>query len=554
MVVAMTIVPLGDSALLLRLGQVADAATLARVQMLAADLVAARLPGVRDIVPAYTTIGVFFETETLEPDVLSVGRARVEALAAKKRTKAGAKGELKIVPVCYGGEAGPDLEEVAGRAGLAAEEVIRRHAEVIYRVAAVGFAPGFAYLAGLPEELQMARRETPRVRVPAGSVGIGGGQTGIYPTVSPGGWNLIGRTPRRLFDPGARPPAWLQAGDRVKFERITAEELAGQEAEASRGGPTGRTPAGDVEVLRPGVLTTVQDLGRWGWQAQGVSPGGAMDEGAARLANLVVGNPEGAAVLETSLRGPVLRFGREAAVALTGARVKGVAGGRILRVEAGGTLDLGDIEAGARAYVAVAGGWAVAEVLDGKGTDLLGGFGGWKGRALRAGDRLAIGAGAELLKTGGWFVPGGEVWPTDGVMVVRAVRGAQWDCFRPATRRGFFGAEFGVTGKSNRMGLRLSAFKVGVDDQREMVSEAVAAGAVQVPPDGAPIVLGVDRQTLGGYPKIANVITADLPRLAQLPPGARVRFAEVSQSEAQAARLKAVVERGKLRSGLAWRR
>ncbi len=129
------------------------------------------------------------------------------------------------IAVCYHAEFAPDLEEVARHAGLSAEQIIRRHSGADYTVACVGFLPGFAYLAGLPESLATPRRAEPRKEVPAGAVGIGGGQTGIYPLRSPGGWNLIGRTPQRMFDPEATPPALLQAGDRVRFRAITREEF-----------------------------------------------------------------------------------------------------------------------------------------------------------------------------------------------------------------------------------------------------------------------------------------------------------------------------------------
>jgi inhibitor of KinA len=222
----MRISPLGDSALRLEFGAGIDESTHGRVQAACAALEEAVVPGVRELVPAYTTLTIHYNPAAVfaagapAEDLAGWLALRVEQAVARSRRAAAPAGRRVEIPVCYGGEFGPDLARVAAQAGLAEAEVIRRHAAAEYRVALVGFSPGFPYLLGLPAELATPRHARPRTAVPAGSVAIAGEQTGVYPLSSPGGWNLIGRTTLRLFDPLADPPALLQTGDRVRFRTV----------------------------------------------------------------------------------------------------------------------------------------------------------------------------------------------------------------------------------------------------------------------------------------------------------------------------------------------
>ena len=232
----MIITPLGDMALQIELGETIDESTHKRVQTAWRALAAAPLPGVTEIVPAYTTVTVFYDPWQ------AVGAGAPEnnlfdwmAVKVKERLKDPPKlekfkGRTVEVPVCYEDDFGPDLAGVAKQAKLTPAEVIKRHGKPEYLVYLVGFAPGFPYLGGLPKELETPRHAKPRMAVPPGSVGIGGAQTGIYPFATPGGWNLIGRTPLKLFRPDEQPPVLLGAGDRVKFRAITREEFAQLEA------------------------------------------------------------------------------------------------------------------------------------------------------------------------------------------------------------------------------------------------------------------------------------------------------------------------------------
>jgi KipI family sensor histidine kinase inhibitor len=219
--------PLAEDALLLRFGQVMDPKLNGRVHVAAARLRERALPGVTEIAPAYASLLLRFDLRALgDPDDPHGHLLADVREALRDLSDAGTAGRKIEIPVCYGGAHGPDLEEVAHRTGLDARQVIERHTACEYTVAMLGFAPGFPYLLGMDRSLHAPRRVTPRTRVPAGSVAIGGAQTGIYPRELPGGWNLIGRTPLALFDPRRDPPCLLAPADRVRFRAISAEEFS----------------------------------------------------------------------------------------------------------------------------------------------------------------------------------------------------------------------------------------------------------------------------------------------------------------------------------------
>ncbi len=231
----LSIRPLAESGVLVEVGATIESRLVARVMALTSSIDAAALPGVVDVVPSYTTIMVVFDPSTTDTDhVIS----SIRHLAVEPTTAAPPSAREVTIPVAYGGAHGPDLAAVADYTGLAPDEVVARHANGDYLVACMGFAPGFGFLVGLPSALETPRRPSPRTRVPRGSVGIGGAQTGVYSLDTPGGWNLIGRTPVPLVDLGGPAPFLLQPGDRVTFEPISAaryEEIASQGAVTTNG-------------------------------------------------------------------------------------------------------------------------------------------------------------------------------------------------------------------------------------------------------------------------------------------------------------------------------
>lgn len=524
----MTLKPLGDAAWLVEFPGLTGEAALARVGGLVAALQAGRIEGISDIVPSFASIAVHFG----KVDGLEIR----EWILSTKPTGELPAGEEKMIPVCYGGEDGGDLLEVAEAVGLSADEVISLHSGAIYTVAAVGFSPGFPYLSGLPEQLRLPRRATPRSKVPAGSVAIAAGQAGIYPFASPGGWHLLGRTDVTLFDVHAERPSFLLPGDRVRFcpvERIDPVRKIFPVAD----GQPGRT----VEVIHPGGLTTVQDPGRPGHEPSGVSPGGVVDRQSLRIANLLVGNDGSAAVLECCVSGPILRFHEETVVALV------TGSGKSRRVAAGETVDFSKLTGGVRACLAIAGGVRVSGILGSAATDVRAAFGGFNGRALRAGDVLALGPPGRIPECGDWHV--GRT-AREACIELRFLTGVQADWFSDGARQRFRTEIYQLTPKSDRMGARLSGEPLELAEPREMVSQPVACGSVQVPPDGQPIVLLAERQTIGGYPQIGHVISVDLPKLARAWPGTSVRFREVTWDEAQKARQQEEQDFQLLRTGI----
>lgn len=282
-----------------------------------------------------------------------------------------------------------------------------------------------------------------------------------------------------------------------------------------------------LKVINPGMLTTVQDLGRPGHRRLGLPVGGAADAFALHLANLLVGNEPNTAGLEMTLVGAELEFQKDALVAVTGAGMDGMEMNRPRLVRAGERLKFGAAKHGCRAYLAIAGGIDVPVILGGRGTDLRSGLGGWQGRALRKDDVLPLVTPVRTV-VGNWSVDQRILPVHSAESVLRTVVGTHASEFRGGISRG----TFKVTPQSDRMGLRLSGQILQRNNQTELVSSAVSPGTVQVPPDGEPIVLLVDAQTIGGYPRIAHVIRADMSLLAQAKPGDSLQFRNVKLPEA----------------------
>jgi biotin-dependent carboxylase-like uncharacterized protein len=288
-----------------------------------------------------------------------------------------------------------------------------------------------------------------------------------------------------------------------------------------------------IVVRKAGLLDTVQDLGRPGYRQMGVPEGGAADRQALILANRLVGNADGAAGIEFTLDGPKLEFPHGGVIALTGARFEtringtDLNWGKTLVLAAGASLELGRALNGCRGYLAVAGGIQTERLLDSCATFLPGAFGGWGGRPLQAGDALPVGAGRPV-----------RFGRTSGPVaseLLRVVAGPQLRWFPEAALVGLFGGTFIVDARSDRTGIRLRGRRLGVKMHEELGPQGVLPGAIQVPSDGQPIVLGWDGPVTGGYPVIAGVIAADMGRLAQLRPGDKVSFQALDSEEARAA-------------------
>lgn len=538
---------LADHGLLVTFGDQISVELSRRIGRLVDRLDAVHLAGVIDLVPSYTTLAAIIDPLMADSSAIAETIRRLwNEISDVSSIEESAAREI-IIPVVYGGEHGPDLADVAAHSGLTDEEVVRRHAGGRYVIGALGFAPGFSYLIGLPPELTTPRRAAPRTSVPAGSVGIGGSQTGVYALPTPGGWSLIGRTPLRLFRPERDEPFLIQAGDNVRFEPIGEKRYAEIEAEEAQSGDPNPEDTSDAvfEVIAPGLQTSVQDLGRPGMRRFGVSPGGAADPGALLMVNRLLGNDEGAAALEITLLGPRLRVLKDCAIAIAGTDLSAKVNGSPLPLEQVVELQRGDdlrFESaapgrGARAYLAVAGGIDVPIVMGSRATDLTACFGGWQGRALRTGDRLSCGDSSQPMASveddsSVRTHAHGSAPMAWSVRTVRIVRGPQSDRFDRSAWNTFLEAEFTVSSQSNRLGLRLDGPPLTSVAGSDVISEGIVTGTIQVTGSGQPIVMLPARATIGGYAKIATVISADLNLLGQLMPGDRLRFAEVTVEEA----------------------
>ncbi len=522
--------PQGDQGLLVYLGQGIDPALNARVRRLALALSAEPLPGVLEVLAAYCCLMVHLDPLlTDHGQVEAWAREVLAALPPGQETG----GRLVEVPVVYGGEHGPDLEEVARRAGFSPQEVIRRHAGRDYLCYLVGFTPGFPFLGGLEPALATPRLDSPRLDLPAGAVGIGGDQTGLYPLGGPGGWRILGRTPLMIYDPRREPPTLISAGDRVRFLPAPALDFPApppaRQLWQDHGLPV-------FKVLSPGGFSTVQDQGRRGCLERGVPVSGALDQYALAAANALVGNPHGAAALEITLLGPKLQVLTPTLVAVAGADLGPRLDGRPapawtpLSLAPGQVLSFHGPKNGARAMLAISGGLAALPLLGSRSTYPLGRL----GAPLQAGDILKA-LPAPLPPAGPALAP--ELRPrTSRSITLRVLAGPNQEFFTTTGQETFYAAEYQVSSRADRRGVRLEGPAVQMEPggPSSIVSEPNLPGIVQVTPDGQPMVL-LNEQTVGGYAKIATIISPDLDLLARALPGDRVHFARLDLDQALAA-------------------
>ncbi|MFN4073194.1 MAG: 5-oxoprolinase subunit PxpB [Thermus sp.] len=460
--------------------------------------------GLWEAVPAYGTLYLEYDPRRLSRKGLLGLVSRLEATLAG----GGEEGRRVEIPVRYDGE---DLLEVAGRTGLSLEEVKQLHQAPLYRVYALGFTPGFPFLAPVEPALRLPRRPHPRPRVPAHAVAMAGPQTGIYPLPSPGGWHLLGTALVAVYDPHREEPFLLRPGDRVRFRE--AEGAPPPEPLPLALLPEEpRIPA--LRVEEPGLLDLVVDGGRFRAGHLGLARSGPLDPYSASLANRLVGNPPGAPLLEVAYRGPVLTALRDLVAAVAGyglaALLDGeeIPPGRSFFWPRGKPLSFRPQGRGARVYLAVAGGLEGRPFMGSVSPDLRGRI----GRPLQAGDTLGLGE-KRAVRPGLAF----QQRPLPEALRLRLLPGPQfsWEAFRALLSRPF------RVVRADRMGVELLGPEV---PGGEGLSEATPLGGIQVPPSGRPLVLLADKGSLGGYAKPARVHPKDLWLLGQAWPGAEVVF------------------------------
>ena len=539
---ATSIVQNGDSCWLIVVGNDVSPSTSARVHALQRAVETLHPAWMVETVPGYCSLGLIVRP-------LQATLEEVEELVSTATKNVAVPPPVQprtvTIPVCYGAAYGPDMEVVCQQSGLSEQEVVQRHVTASYPCSMLGFLPGFPYLVGLDPQLATPRLATPRAVVPAGSVGIAGAQTGVYPVSSPGGWNLIGRTPLTLFDPAREQPSLVQAGDVVRFSPISLQEFEEKQSHEFTCYPqicdVSEQDVDGCDVLEPGMLTTVQDDGRWGLQNMGIPISGAMDRQALALGNFLVGNEEGAAALEITLSGPRLVFTTDALVALTGADMGLQVNGRdipawtAVLVRTGSVLSMaGCIGAGCRVWLCVAGGIDVPYVLGSRSTLLRAALGGFKGRALRLGDSLHLLPLTRQARCLEGFSCPVRLRPPYAVDIpVPVLPGPQTESLTPGARQAFLDATWTVSDASDRMGCRLEGPQLALGHGADIISEVIPEGSVEVTGAGLPIVMLADRQTTGGYVKPYVVASAAIGWLAQRRPGDSIRFRMCSLAGAQ---------------------
>jgi len=518
----------GDSVVILTLGDKVDQQVNERVISIAASLRCFDIEGLRDVVPTFNTVAVFFDP--LRVSIELIKKALVQSLS---NVASLGPPQLHEIDVVYGGMDGPDLARVAHLNGLSEHEVVVRHTAKTYRVFMLGFMPGFPYLGFVDPSIEAPRKASPNIRVPVGSVGIAGNQTGIYPTNSPGGWQIIGRADVQLFNPKTPPHTTCVPGDLVRFRRVSS--LPSKRLDSFQHSVSVSTHKRTITILNSGLWTSVQDLGRWGYQQLGVPVAGPMDRSSHRIANRLVGNDEHAATLEMTLVGSEIRLDTQATLAISGADFGAILDEHPLPLNTpvigreGAVLKFNRRNSGARLYVAFGGGIDTDVILGSRATHVPSGLGGINGRTVLPGDRLPLGKleSTEMKKGKDGFSCQG------GVVKLRVIVPSEPHFFDQESIEMLIKTRFTVSQQSDRMGYRLVAVTpIKQTENREIMSGVTFMGSIQLPPSGEPILLMADHQTTGGYPQIASVITADLSLAGQLAPGDRVEFTVCSRSEA----------------------
>lgn len=504
-----------------------ELADLDETLALFASLEAEPIDGIEEAVPAARTLMIRFRPEKVSSAELAahIGTRDLSAKIAPSK-------HLVEIPVRYDGE---DLADVAELTGLSVEEVIRRHTESEFTVAFCGFAPGFGYLVGGDPTLTVPRRKSPRTRIPAGSVALAGAFSGVYPQNSPGGWQIIGTTPVKMWDIDRDPGALFQPGYRVRFfDLATSGKTVSIPASAARADRAVAAEAAQFKVLAAPMPALYQDLGRFGQTGQGVSASGALDRAAFNAVNRIVGNPANTAGLELTFGGFSFESNVRTVIGFAGAAcpvtVRDASGRESafetympISLEPGDVVTVGHPRKGMRAYLAVRGGFDVAPVLGSAATDTLAVVG---PEPVTAGTVLALKDRRDgLASVSTDESPAFDLPSAGDVVTLDVVLGPRTDWFTDKGIETLAAQLWQVTPQSSRVGIRLAGdTPLERKDSAELPSEGTATGAIQVPHSGQPVLFLADHPLTGGYPVIGAVAEYHLDLAGQIPINAKIRF------------------------------
>lgn len=501
---------------------------------------------VNDVIPAYHTLTLIFDNSVLKQanDVFEWMKQQADVAIASCNWQQTIAHNVVEIPVCYDTSLGLDIATMATEKGISVDALIQRHVAKKYRIYCIGFLPGFAYMGDVDDVLAKPRRQTPRTFVNAGSVGIAGVQTGVYPLRSPAGWNIIGETPLQLFDANREKPVLFKMGDLVQFKAVGLEDFLLQKHKLSETKVLPVATTNSITILKSGIADTIQDLGRFGQQQFGINPTGAMDIVAAKVANFLVGNPATEAVFELHFPASVFQFNEAALIALSGADFSAIINDEPIPINtpiivAGGSvLKFTKLLSGARCYMAINGGLAIEKWLDSYSTHLKANAGGYFGRFLQKGDVINMHPTipfTALFKNHSttilqWQADVAELYKN--VNTIEIISGNEYPFLTEASADLLTASCFVITAKSDRMGYQLHGIPLQLKQPFTLISTAVTRGTVQLLPSGELIVLMADHQTIGGYPRVAHVAQAAMPKLAQMQAHQRLTFKLITHTQA----------------------
>lgn len=499
-------------------------------QQLASNIRRMAVAGVEDIVPGPVSVVITVDLRVLDIEALSAVIAKRPMVNSTTWTQ----GRTHEFDCEFDG---PDLPEVAKDSGLSPNEMIDLLSSSTYVVAFLGFSPGFAYMEGLDKRIKSTRLASPRLSVPARSIAIAGSYIAVYPHSTPGGWRLLGSCEASFFDPNRDPPNTLSPGDKVTFRprgRSTRDAISHDQKLQDDGlaidRETNPSGSGEIEVLRNTGLSTIQDRGRAGYAHLGVPRAGAVDPWSFQQANAIVGNDPNSATIELSLssisiklegRGHFSVCGADPLLKLDGLQVPTH---QAVPYHNGQVLESRPGTFGVRSYLAVRGGLLSPRVLSSRSADTLSGL---DSRNLSVGDRLAIGIANSPPRDRA--IPPQPPSTQPAYRRVRIVLGPRAvESFDDMALEAFLNQTWSVSSHSDRTGVRLIGSGERPHALEALPSEGVVLGAIQIPPNGEPIVLLSNHGTMGGYPVIAVVLLADIDLISQSRPGDELALEVVS--------------------------